>query len=231
MTFDSEMQTQATSSKYYEEKRYKGNGLLYHTHVIRNMLGDIQGKTLDVGCGTGIISKLYPDKDIVGIDPCPEMLKYHAGNCHKATVENMPFNSNLFDNVICRSVLHHLPKPMIALAECFRVLKPNGKIFVWETNKSWLATLIRKRTQHGGRFSEYHTAFKNLPDLIGGFFTIDEIKYEGFTAYPLLGFPDIKEFVVKDPFRFIRLDEALSNSPFKKLSFAIRIKAHKDSIS
>lgn len=226
-----ELQVQANSSKYYS-KRYSGLGLRYHEHCIRNLVGELNGKTLDVGCGTGIMASLFPNRNIVGVDPSGEMLQYYKGSRFiQCFADKTPFGDSTFDNIVCRSVLHHVESPDAVLKECFRVLKPGGHIYIWETNKSWLATFIRSLTQHGDRFSEYHTAFSNLPVLVHTLFNVTEVKYEGFLAYVLLGFPDIfNTHLPRFAFRFlIAIDELLSRSFLKKWSFAIAIKARKSS--
>jgi 2-polyprenyl-3-methyl-5-hydroxy-6-metoxy-1,4-benzoquinol methylase len=63
-----EVEVQDHVADYYVEKRYKGLGLKYHFKVINEMMEGIDGKILDMGCGTGIISDLYPERDILGID-------------------------------------------------------------------------------------------------------------------------------------------------------------------
>lgn len=228
----SEIDVQNHVADYYVEKRYKGIGLKYHSEIIKEMMGGINGRILDVGCGMGIIHDLFPGHDITGIDCSPGMLRHHKGKYLLASATKIPFPDGAMDSVVCRSVLHHLENPSMALKEIVRVLKPGGKFVCWETNKSWLATLVRRFTQHGDRFSEYHTAFDNLPELIGSYFGKENIrvKYQGFMAYPAFGFPDIV-----DCGRFLRFawnplmwfDEMLSYSPLKKLGFAVMIKGTK----
>ena len=225
-----EIEVQDHVADYYVEKRYKGYGLKYHSRIIKEMMEGIHGKILDVGCGTGIIHDLYPDDDITGIDVSRGMLSHHKGKCQLASACAIPFPDNSFDSVVCRSVLHHIPIPDKALSEIKRVLKPGGKFVCWETNKSWIATLVRRFTQHGDHFSEYHTAFNNLPDLIHNYFHSVVVKYQGFIGYPFYGFPDILDIGRPIPFLFspfMALDEILSHSPLKKLGFAVMIKATK----
>jgi len=227
--YTSETRIQDHSAKYYEHERYRGNGLKYCIYTIEKF-GELNGKICDVGCGTGILSRLYPTKDITGIDISAGMLQFHLGNHVQGSVCDMPFNDHEFDMVIGRSILHHLPNPQKALFEFRRVLKPGGKLLLWETNKSWLATLVRRFTQHGDRFSEYHTAFKSLPNMVSCLFKVTNVSYEGFLAYPLFGFPDIINFnlpkFMLNPIVFI--DELLSKTPVSKhVSFAVRIISEK----
>ena len=225
-----EIEVQNHVADYYNEKRYVGLSRKYHFKVISEMMEGLNGAILDVGCGTGIIHDLYPDMDIWGIDVSPGMLRHHKGKHFKCPAEDIMFGDNVFDAVVCRSLLHHLPHPELALDEILRVLKPGGKFVCWETNKSWLATIIRRFTQHGDHFSEYHTAFSDLPSLVGEYFGNLVIKYQGYLGYPIYGFPDILPLHHFFPGLFssiMWLDSFLSNSPLKKLGFAVMIRATK----
>ncbi|MCR4903817.1 MAG: class I SAM-dependent methyltransferase, partial [Butyrivibrio sp.] len=76
---------------------------------------------LDCGCGTGpMISLLHekdPTKNYTGLDITPRMIevgraknlcntKFVVGDC-----ENLPFEDNSFDVVICTNSFHHYPNP------------------------------------------------------------------------------------------------------------------------
>lgn len=226
-----EVEVQDNVAGYYVDKRYKGLGLKYHSRIIKEMMEGVHGKILDVGCGTGIIHDLYPHRDIVGIDVSKGMLSHHKGKHLLASADDIPFPNDTFDSVVCRSVLHHLPRAWKGLNEIWRVLRPGGTFVCWETNKSWLAELIRRRTQHGDHFSEYHHSFSNLPELINLYFRNKVVKYQGFVGYPIFGFPDIYDFsrffhLFFEPIMF--LDEMCSRIPIlNRMGFAVMIKAKK----
>lgn len=220
------------SADYYVSSRYKGMGLKYHSRVINEMMRGVRGKILDVGCGTGIIHDLYPNLDIMGIDVSQGMLAHHKGKHKMASACNIPFRDDKFDSVVCRSVLHHIPETEKALKEIKRVLKPGGSFVCWETNKSWLAEMVRGVTQHGDRFSEYHHSFSNLPELINQYFGDMVVEYQGFVGYPLYGFPDILDFSRYLHFLFepcMVLDKLLSKIPvINQLAFAVMVRATKE---
>jgi ubiquinone/menaquinone biosynthesis C-methylase UbiE len=234
---NSEIQVQDRSAEFYEEVRYKGYGLKYHAGMISGMIGnDLEGRILDVGCGTGIISRMYPAKDITGMDISEGMLRYHPGKCLKGSADDIPFEDSSFDAVIGRSILHHLSDAEKALREMRRVLKPGGKLVLWEANKSWLAEFLRRIAQPSERFSETHGSFSDLPGVVRKYFRLRQVKYQGFIAYPLFGFPDIINFEKRLPMKGLvfaaayKFDEFLSGLPMiQKLAFAVRIKAEKPS--
>ena len=224
-----ELEVQDYSSEYYL-KRYSGYGLKYHTHVITGMMEGISGRILDLGAGTGIISDLYPDLDIIGIDISEGMLKLNKHKCFIGSAENIKFPDNYFHAVVARSLLHHLPNAEAGLKEIQRVLRPGGKFICWDPHSSWLAEKVRKVTQHGDRFSELHHSFSDLPKLVSRYFKNIEVKYEGFLAYPFFGFPDICNFSKYLSWSYnvcLRVDEFLSKSWLKKMAFAVMIKAVK----
>ena len=69
-------------AKHYN-KRYSGNGLMYHKYVVNKIMAPLSGRILDVGCGTGFISDCFPERDIIGIDPSVEMLKLNMHQCYE----------------------------------------------------------------------------------------------------------------------------------------------------
>jgi SAM-dependent methyltransferase len=88
-----------------------------------------QTPLLDAGCGVG--RRIQNIADAVGIDLSPEMLA--AGTARNVIAGNilaMPFEQNRFNMVWCRLVLGHLPDPLRAYREIFRVCMPGGHVFV-----------------------------------------------------------------------------------------------------
>ena len=91
---------------------------------------------LDVGCGTGpmieLLSKKYPKKRYVGLDITPKMIEVaNAKNLPNATFvvgdsENLPFDDESFDAVICANSFHHYPNPQKFFDGVYRVLRKGG---------------------------------------------------------------------------------------------------------
>lgn len=220
-------------------KRYSGTGFLYHARIVTEMLdgiklkdGKYSDKVLDVGCGIGFVSTLYPSFDIVGIDISDGMLKNNPHKWIKAPAEAIPFPDNHFDMVVCRSLLHHLDDPRLGLKEMVRVLKPGGKWVCWDPLHGVIYNLIRGIFQHTDRFSHLHHSF-DAEELINMIqesgLKVEENKYIGYLAYPLLGFPDIFNF--KIPIwlgkQLIKLDNLISKSFLRELSWSFMVKCVK----
>lgn len=97
---------------------------------------------LDAGCGSGRNLKWFyqNDFDIFGIDADAEFLSIAKQNYSKAasnfsvgTLENLPFDENSFDHILCCAVLHFAKNEThfkAMFTELVRVLKQNGSLFI-----------------------------------------------------------------------------------------------------
>lgn len=102
-------------------------------------------RILDVGCGTGYLSRILapvvtPAGHVTGVDPSPAMIGYataHSpGNCTyvRAEGQNLPFPDSSFDLVVSSLAVHHIPaeaRPE-AMRQMFRVLRPGGRLLIAE---------------------------------------------------------------------------------------------------
>lgn len=234
----SEKLVQDYVSKFYS-KRYGGSGFLYHARIATQMLDGVKfkdgrqsDKILDLGCGNGFLSQLFPNYDLVGVDISDGMLANNPYKWVKGSAESIPFPNNYFDFVVCRSLIHHLENPEMALEEIFRVLKPGGQVSFWDPNHNALYETIRHIFQHTDRFSHLHHSFndKELFMMIeDADFEITEKRYIGYLAYPLIGFPDIVNFHIPIGVgrALMAIDDFISKTPIKRLSWSLMIKAVK----
>jgi len=97
---------------------------------------------LDVGTGTGVLlpfiqKGIGPEGRVVAMDFAFQMLKEAKRRTvpqHKilvnASVEAIPFRSNVFDQISCFSSFPHFPNKGRALLEMVRVLKPGGYLSI-----------------------------------------------------------------------------------------------------
>ena len=99
-------------------------------------------KILINGIGSGLdIPFLAPDACYVGTDITPAMLKRAESRATEHPVnisfqvadsQALPFEAETFDAVIMHLILAVVPKPELALQEACRVLKPGGKIYLFD---------------------------------------------------------------------------------------------------
>lgn len=95
---------------------------------------------LDCGCGTGpMISLLYEkdsSKKYTGLDITPRMIevaknkKLEGVNWVVGDCENLPFEENSFDAIICSNSFHHYPNPEKFFESAKRVLRPGGRLIL-----------------------------------------------------------------------------------------------------
>jgi len=88
-------------------------------------------KLLDVGCGTGWLAEHF--SDYTGIDGAPEAVAAAAERGRNVVVgdvaEPLPFGDGLFDAVVLKDLLEHVPDPVAVVREVRRVVKPGGRVF------------------------------------------------------------------------------------------------------
>jgi len=99
---------------------------------------------LDVGCGWGLLLQTLSQKDkslkLFGIDISPEMVKVAKRNFQNSkqveikegSADKLPYKSNSFDNVTCILSFHHHPDSQQSLREMYRVLKPKGRLYLFD---------------------------------------------------------------------------------------------------
>lgn len=124
----------------------------YKVKVVKDVLVEPAEKILDFGCGDGIscefFNKHFPNSMITGIDVSFESIKIalnkqipNASFIHYEK-EELPFKEESFDMIFVACVLHHINKQNHEnlINEFKRVLKKNGKLFIFEHNPSNIIT-------------------------------------------------------------------------------------------
>lgn len=103
------------------------------------------GNILDIGCGGGktihILSKMFPESKIFGIDYSEEAVKMAMRkNWHKvkagsvlikqSSVSSMPFSDDFFHCITAIRTHYFWPNLRQDIQEVFRMLKKNGKLLI-----------------------------------------------------------------------------------------------------
>lgn len=135
---------------------------------------------LDAGSGNGI-NQYRKDINWSSCDSSISMCQI-VNNCIVANVTKLPYKNDIFDNVICMAVIHHLEnedRRNTALSELIRVLKPGGTglISVWASQPKYGEgdQFVKWKTKDVLRY--YH--FFNNEEILSmcNFFT-KEIQFE-----------------------------------------------------
>jgi ubiquinone/menaquinone biosynthesis C-methylase UbiE len=197
------------------------------------------GLILDNGCGIGYSADFLAKEKMIGIDISKGMIEKAKKRTNRlvcADSQRLPFKNETFEVIFCRSLLHHLPNPQDGVREMKRVLKMNGELIISEPIQSILNIIPRRIAKKGRHFSEVHKDFKakNLIEMLRDDFIINDMKYFGYIAYPVLGFPDVVDLYKYLPFKkysgifLIHFDEYLSRIPIiRTQSWGVTIRAIK----
>ncbi|MBR2425729.1 MAG: class I SAM-dependent methyltransferase [Lentisphaeria bacterium] len=100
----------------------------------------LNGKVLDVGCGTKPYKKLISYECYVGLEYDTEENRKNKNADFFYDGHQFPFENASFDSILCNQVLEHVFNPDKFLSEVSRVLRPGGKLlltvpFVWDEHE------------------------------------------------------------------------------------------------
>jgi SAM-dependent methyltransferase len=150
-------------------------------------------RILDVGPGDGWPSLIIAPwaGEVVGVEGSRRRAEVCRANAQRLGIHNatfryvqpgapLPFDAASFDAVVAASSLEQTPDPQAMMAECFRVLRPGGRLrMTYEAlnryrgdreHGLWLLTLLDQRT----RLILYHRHLaKETVDQVGITFDID----------------------------------------------------------
>jgi|Deesub1362A_J573_1020465.scaffolds.fasta_scaffold21142_2 SAM-dependent methyltransferase len=129
---------------YFEQERLR---------ISIDMIDKLQGKILDIGCGSAKYHFLFNNfEEVYGIDADYKAIeiarkrnpkrKYYVCDASK-----LPFEDNFFDVITCFEVIEHLPKEKFGelLSEIKRCLKKSGIFILSTPNKFYLERFIPKK--------------------------------------------------------------------------------------
>jgi len=100
---------------------------------------------LDVGCGTGKITALFPCK-VQGIDPAATLVKQSPVPAIVGKAESLPFADESFDVVVSLTAVHNFDNVEKGLHEIKRVAKRDVVLSILKKSNNFkkIDTLIRK---------------------------------------------------------------------------------------
>lgn len=135
---------------WYERERHDGYHRMIDDLQIDLLRDAVRGRdVLEVGCGTGLL--LHRIEELAasaqGIDISPEMLELaieRGLDVVEGCATQLPFDDESFDVVYSFKVLAHVEEIQNALAECSRVVRPGGKLFLEFYNPYSLRYLVKR---------------------------------------------------------------------------------------
>ena len=160
------------------ESMYFIGDALRRRAIVRERLGAQPGERIvDIGCGPGfycaeLAEEVGPSGSIVGVDESASMLALAERRCGElANVELVegeataaPVADGSFDAAISVQVQEYLPDIGASLAEILRVLKPGGRVLIWDID--WATASVSgqaERTERVMHAWDEHLANPSLP--------------------------------------------------------------------
>jgi len=173
----------------------------------RETLAAAQGRTIDLGAGTGANLDLYPETvtDLVLAEPDPHMTKQlreklahsrRTAEVVEAPAERLPFEDSSFDTAVFTLVLCTVPDPQAALTEAARVLKPGGRLLFVEHVRAENPGLARwqDRLEKPWRFlgDGCHCNRDTVANIEASPFTVEQLKLGKLPKAPPLVRPLVR---------------------------------------
>ncbi|MFD8599951.1 class I SAM-dependent methyltransferase [Kitasatospora sp. NPDC059646] len=122
-------------------------------------------RLLDVGTGPGTVAAAACDRgaEVHAVDAEPSMVELArrtapAAHVELAALPELPFPDARFDAVVANFVLNHVGRPLLALAELRRVLRPGGRLAltIWSGTPGAGQALIPQALQAAGAVRPPH---------------------------------------------------------------------------
>ena len=130
---------------------------------------------LDIGTGPGFFAIIlsHAGHKVTAIDCTPGMIEQAKINCQKEGVEpvlmlmdshKLDFADNTFDLIVNRNVTWTLYEPEVAYKEWKRVLKPEGKLLIFDA--AWYMNLFDEDVglAYRKKIREYYEQYGSLPE-------------------------------------------------------------------
>jgi arsenite methyltransferase len=161
------------------EALYLIGDALRRRRIVREALGASAGeRVLDVGCGPGfycleLLEDVGPSGSVVGVDGSAAMLALAARRCaghenvelREGDVAALPVEDASFDAALSVQVQEYIGDVAAALAELYRVLRPEGRALVYDID--WATLSIHSedeaRTERVLHAWDEHLAHPSLP--------------------------------------------------------------------
>ena len=125
------------------EKRRPRNMHSTHPHAVLRTTKHTR-RLLDIGCATGALLEYYQQRgwEVQGVEVCQEAadwgIKRRGVDIFKGELAEAKLPSSSFDLIHASHVIEHVPYPRKMLAECRRLVDPEGLIVIVTPNRAGL---------------------------------------------------------------------------------------------
>jgi ubiquinone/menaquinone biosynthesis C-methylase UbiE len=159
--------------------------------IVRDLSAAPGTRTLDLGCGPGAFSTLFPAQDYVGIDLNPRYIEYarrhFKGEFLVGDARQIGLPDQSLDQVLVFGLLHHLDDSAVSavLVEIRRVLRPAGQVLAIEDIPAVSRLNLLGHLTHFAENGEHIREVESYRGLYGQTFRIvrDETLQSGICDY------------------------------------------------
>jgi len=186
------------------------------------------GSTLDIGCNIGTMTiemAKLSSGNVVGMDLDSNLVArarqraalFGLTNCEftAASATHLPFGNETFDQILIADVLEHVYDDSRIILECFRVMKPGGRLIINAPrpnysslfNKAWIKSIGHVRDGY---------EVDDIKKLSYGYFSIVEYDFNSRAKEELDAFYNKGiQAITDDRLRkVIEMDDDLSKEPY-----------------
>lgn len=145
------------------------------------------GRILELGCGTGYYLASIRDTnlwEVAGVELSPYAANFARGKLglpvSTGTIFDAAFPDEIFDAVIMRHVLEHVPNPSATMQEIYRVIKRDGRLILTVPNIETIEIKFFKASWHGWSLPTHFYLFspETLSELLKKTgFVVEKLDY------------------------------------------------------
>ncbi len=156
------------------KSRIKAHNMIIE--ILKNH-GGKSGRILDAPAGSGAISKKLRDAgfEVYAADIASELFKLPGVHCEKVDLnQSLPYRDEFFDYILNSNGIEHLEDQYTFVRECYRILKPHGKLLISTPN---ILNLKARVANFLLGFPTFHDRPQNEVDEYEGGGHINNVSY------------------------------------------------------